>query len=151
MQSTANVLMAQASVVKFDFGLRAIKAIIGIAENLKQQVQNIWESDLPDIVNEDALDRVPWKSDQIIKDVQDEVDPMPEDFVAAEEQKRDGRSPTKKRAAPSMASEIATGDIGHNSIDEDDESIFSKTITEEISDPEEDEDAEKEDRVESGL
>jgi hypothetical protein len=30
--------MAQSSVVKFDFGLRAIKAIVGIAENMKQQV-----------------------------------------------------------------------------------------------------------------
>ena len=36
VQDTANVLMQQASVVKFDFGLRAIKAIIGIAESLKQ-------------------------------------------------------------------------------------------------------------------
>lgn len=78
VQALANVLMQQASVVKFDFGLRAIKAIIGIAENLKQQVQNIWESDLPDIVNEDALDRVNWKSEQIIKDVQMDVDPMPD-------------------------------------------------------------------------
>ena len=36
VQNLANVLMQRASVVKFDFGLRAIKAIIGIAENLKQ-------------------------------------------------------------------------------------------------------------------
>lgn len=35
VQSLANVLMQQASVVKFDFGLRAIKAIVGIAEQLK--------------------------------------------------------------------------------------------------------------------
>ena len=32
VQALANVLMQQASVVKFDFGLRAIKAIVGIAE-----------------------------------------------------------------------------------------------------------------------
>ena len=32
VQNLANVLMQQASVVKFDFGLRAIKGIIGIAE-----------------------------------------------------------------------------------------------------------------------
>jgi len=55
--------------VKFDFGLRAIKAIIAIAENLKQQVQNIWESDLPDIVNEDALELVRWKGPDIIADI----------------------------------------------------------------------------------
>ena len=36
VQNLANVLMQQASVVKFDFGLRAIKGIIGIAEQLKQ-------------------------------------------------------------------------------------------------------------------
>ena len=67
--------------MKFDFGLRAIKAIIGIAENLKQQVQNIWESDLPDIVNEDALDSVRWKSHEIILDIQNEIDPTPEEFI----------------------------------------------------------------------
>lgn len=67
--------------MKFDFGLRAIKAIIGIAENLKQQVQNIWESDLPDIVNEDALDSVRWKNHEIIEDIQNELDPTPEEFI----------------------------------------------------------------------
>ena len=70
--------MQQASVVKFDFGLRAIKAIIGIAEQLKQQVQNIWESELPDIINDDNLDTVPWKQSQIINDVQTDIDPSPE-------------------------------------------------------------------------
>lgn len=88
VQGLANVLMQQASVVKFDFGLRAIKAIVAIAEQLKQQVLNIWESDLPDIVNEDAMDRVRWKHEHIIKDVQDELDPSPEAFIEQAEFKR---------------------------------------------------------------
>ena len=36
VQNLANILMSTSSVVKFDFGLRAIKAIVGIAENMKQ-------------------------------------------------------------------------------------------------------------------
>ena len=56
---------------------------------------------MPDIVNEDALDRVRWRPEQIIKDVQDDVDPSPEVFVQQEELKRqnvvENRSPTKKR------------------------------------------------------
>lgn len=59
VQKLANILMAQASVVKLDFGLRAIKAIISIAENLKQQAQNIWESELPDLINDNSLDIIP--------------------------------------------------------------------------------------------
>jgi len=60
-------------------------------------VQNIWESDLPDIVNEDAMGGVRWKGEHIIKDVQDEVDPSPEAFIEQQEVKRVDRSPTTKR------------------------------------------------------
>lgn len=67
--------MAQSSVVKLDFGLRAIKAIISIAENLKQQVQNIWESELPDFINDSSLDIIPIKSLAMITDVQNELEP----------------------------------------------------------------------------
>ena len=67
--------MAQSSVVKLDFGLRAIKAIISIAENLKQQVQNIWESELPDFINDSSLDTIPIKSLAMITDVQNELEP----------------------------------------------------------------------------
>ena len=74
-------------MVKFDFGLRAIKAIIAIAENLKQQVANIWESDLPDIVNEDAIDRCKWKGPDIIAEVQNELDPSPDQMIAEAEMK----------------------------------------------------------------
>jgi hypothetical protein len=82
VQKLANILMAQASVVKLDFGLRAIKAIISIAENLKQQAQNIWESELPDLINDDALEIIPSKQASIIVDVQNQVDPNI-DFNAA--------------------------------------------------------------------
>jgi len=54
--------MASNSVVKLDFGLRAIKAIISIAESLKQQVQNIWESELPDLISDSTLEKVPTKA-----------------------------------------------------------------------------------------
>ena len=52
-------------------------------------MQNIWESDLPDIVNEDALDRCQWKPDQIIKAVQEELDPTPDAFIENAEIKRE--------------------------------------------------------------
>ena len=74
VQNLANVLMQQASVVKFDFGLRSVKAIIAIAENLKQQSQNIWESELPDIINDDAMEIVPYKPNQLISDVVSTID-----------------------------------------------------------------------------
>ena len=57
-------------------------------------MQNIWESDLPDIVNEDALDRCQWKSDQIIRDVQNELDPTPDQFLDNE---KITREPGKKK------------------------------------------------------
>ena len=93
--------MQQASVVKFDFGLRAIKAIVGIAEQLKQQVQNIWESDLPDIINEDTMERVHWKGEHIIKEVQDELDPDADAFIAAAttEAKKGGEKPKGPQTA----------------------------------------------------
>jgi hypothetical protein len=47
--------------VSYDFGLRAIKAIIAIAHRLKMQAHNIWESELPDIINDSAVDNVPWR------------------------------------------------------------------------------------------
>jgi len=55
--------------VHYDFGLRAIRAIIGIAQNLKMQAHNIWESELPDIINDSAMDNVPWRGNQMIADV----------------------------------------------------------------------------------
>ena len=103
--------MQQASVVKFDFGLRAIKAIISIAENMKQQVANIWESDLPDIVNEDNLDRVPYRAEQIIKDVQLDLDPTPEQALEADELKRQnqlGRGAKSSAAMGSSAAAVST-------------------------------------------
>lgn len=122
VQSLANVLMQQASVVKFDFGLRAIKAIVSIAEQLKQQVQNIWESDLPDIVNEDAMGGVRWKGEHLIKDVQDEVDPSPEAFIEQQEVKRTDRSPTTKRKDWAEASNMASGELQTSGM----ESVFSQ-------------------------
>ena len=95
--------MQQASVVKFDFGLRAIKAIIAIAEQLKQQVQNIWESDLPDIINEDTMERVRWKGEHIIREVQDELDPDPELAIKeAEIIKRTQQSLQRKQPVKSV-------------------------------------------------
>ena len=58
---------------------------------------------------------------------------MPETIIAQEETKRENRSPTKKRAAPSQASEMATGNNAAESVAEDDESFWSHTITEELS------------------
>lgn len=134
VQDLANVLMQQASVVKFDFGLRAIKGIIGIAENLKQQVQNIWESDLPDIVNEDALERVHWQKEQIIAEVQNELDPSPEQFIDQEDQKH-GAGSKKRAGGPQSSVSNINSNIGNvNPTASLNSSIFSNVITEEFSD-----------------
>ena len=136
--------MQQASVVKFDFGLRAIKAIISIAENMKQQVANIWESDLPDIVNEDNLDRVPYRAEQIIKDVQLDLDPTPEQVLEAEELKRQnqlGRGAKSSAAMGSSAAAVSTVANAAALRSSVDSSIFSQTITEEISTVQEEEEA----------
>ena len=127
VQTLANVLMQQASVVKFDFGLRAIKAIIAIAEQLKQQVQNIWESDLPDIINEDTMERVQWKAEHIIKEVQDELDPDPEAviFQAQETTKREEKSASKLR-------KITMIKQGSMVVEQDDDETSDLTISEEL-------------------
>ena len=55
--------------ISHDFGLRSIKAIVGIAETLKLNAQNISKSDLSDIIDDESLSLVPYTSDQIIKEV----------------------------------------------------------------------------------
>ena len=130
VQQLANVLMQQASVVKFDFGLRAIKAIIAIAEQLKQQVQNIWESDLPDIINEDTMERVRWKGEHIIREVQDELDPDPELIMKeAEIIKRTQQNLQRKPLIKTMKM-----DKGSKTIDVSIEETSELTISEELSD-----------------
>lgn len=41
--------------IAHDFGLRSIKAIIGIAEKLKLQAQNILDSDLTEIIDDYSM------------------------------------------------------------------------------------------------
>ena len=53
IQKLANVLMKKSSCVNQDFGLRAVRAIISIAESLKLVCQNILQSELPDIINDE--------------------------------------------------------------------------------------------------
>jgi len=53
VQKLANVLMKKTSCVNQDFGLRAIRAIISIADSLKLVCQNFLQSELPDIINEE--------------------------------------------------------------------------------------------------
>jgi hypothetical protein len=42
------------------------------------QAHNIWESELPDIINDSAMDNVPWKGNQMIADVQAEMNKVNE-------------------------------------------------------------------------
>ena len=55
--------------IAHDFGLRSIKAIVGIAETLKLQAQNIVDSDLAEIIDDFSLGQVAYKTDQVIKEV----------------------------------------------------------------------------------
>mmetsp|Transcript_42648 Transcript_42648/g.65415 ORF Transcript_42648/g.65415 Transcript_42648/m.65415 type:complete len:82 (-) Transcript_42648:599-844(-) len=59
--------------ITHDFGLRSIKSIVSIAETLKLQAQNIIESGLTEIIDDKTLGRVPYKTDQVIKDVMNET------------------------------------------------------------------------------
>lgn len=52
-----------------DFGLRAIKAIVGIAETLKLQAQGIIDCEMTEIIDDESMTQVPYKSDQIVRDV----------------------------------------------------------------------------------
>lgn len=68
VQALANVIMSKADIAH-DFGLRSIKAIVGIAENLKLHAQNIADSDLTEVIDDYTLSEVPYKTDQVIKEV----------------------------------------------------------------------------------
>jgi hypothetical protein len=54
VQNLANVIMKKTEIAH-DFGLRSIKAIVGIAETLKLQAQNIIDSDLAEIIDDYSL------------------------------------------------------------------------------------------------
>ena len=62
VQALANVIMNKAEIAH-DFGLRSIKAIVGIAENLKLHAQNIADSDLTEVIDDYTLSEVPYKTD----------------------------------------------------------------------------------------
>ena len=65
------------------------------------QAHNIWESELPDIINDSAMDNVPWKGNQMIADVQAEMNKVNEsqeymdDQEDAEKRKSLRKSPSK--------------------------------------------------------
>jgi len=52
-----------------DFGLRSIKAIVGIAETLKLQAQGILDCEMTEIIDDESMTRVPYKTEQIVRDV----------------------------------------------------------------------------------
>ena len=60
--------------LNLDFGLRSIKAIVLIADKLKLQAQNVFESELSHIIDDNLLNSVSYKSDQIIKDALDDTE-----------------------------------------------------------------------------
>jgi len=68
VQALANTMMRK-SGISHDFGLRSIKSIVSIAEQLKLQAQNIIESDLVEIIDDYSMTKIPVKTDQIIKDL----------------------------------------------------------------------------------
>lgn len=63
----------QKSEIAHDFGLRSIKAIIGIAETLKLHAQDIKESELTEIIDDYTLEVVGYKSEQIIREIMNKV------------------------------------------------------------------------------
>jgi hypothetical protein len=69
IQKQANELMSRHSHVRQDFGLRAIRAIIHIAECLKRQAQNLQNSEMPDMIHEHVMAKLAWKDTKMINDV----------------------------------------------------------------------------------
>ena len=55
VQKLANVIMSKADIAH-DFGLRSIKAIVGIAENMKLEAQNIKDSDLTEVIDDYSIE-----------------------------------------------------------------------------------------------
>jgi hypothetical protein len=58
--------MQKTQIVKKDFGLRAIRGIVEIAEILRRQSQNLLVSEVPDIINERVLSKVNYKDHALI-------------------------------------------------------------------------------------
>ena len=62
VQEQGNKIMKNSNN-SYDFGLRSIKAIIAIAERLKLQATNLEESEIRDVIDDETLNRVPYKPD----------------------------------------------------------------------------------------
>jgi len=103
--------------VHYDFGLRAIRAIIGIAQNLKMQAHNIWESELPDIINDSAMDNVPWKGNQMIADVQAEMNKVNESQEYMEDQDDIEHRRSLKKSGSKMSSKKQQSFVNATPID----------------------------------
>lgn len=101
VQTRASTMMKRPGI-SHDFGLRSIKSIVAIAETLKLQIYNIIDSELAEIIDENTLLGVPFKSDQIIKDIMAITQAQVSKQVAAalkpEEDARRGSRGRKKRA-----------------------------------------------------
>lgn len=101
VQTWASTMMKRPGI-SHDFGLRSIKSIVAIAETLKLQIYNIIDSELAEIIDENTLLGVPFKSDQIIKDIMAITQAQVSKQVAAalkpEEDVRRGSRGRKKRA-----------------------------------------------------
>lgn len=69
IQKLAAVLVRTQSSVSMDFGLRAIRAIVNIAECYMRQCQNLQYSEIPDIINKSAMGQINWNGTDVIKDV----------------------------------------------------------------------------------
>lgn len=52
--------------IAHDFGLRSIKAIVGLAEHLKVQAQGLRDSELVNIIDDHSINQVGYKGNQII-------------------------------------------------------------------------------------
>ena len=62
VQALANVVMDKTDIA-LDFGLRSIKAIVAIAEALKLNAMNISESPLTEMIDDNKIAAIPYKSE----------------------------------------------------------------------------------------
>lgn len=74
VQNLADVVM-QRTEIAHDFGLRSIKAIVNIAEHLKLQAYNIVDCELSEIIDDESLNKVEYKPDQVVREVMNQSTP----------------------------------------------------------------------------
>ena len=106
VQNLADVVM-QRTEIAHDFGLRSIKAIVNIAEHLKLQAYNIVDCELSEIIDDESLNKVEYKPDQVVREVMNQSTPAGALKTLQQNMGNDGQA--ADAAAPPSPTKIKKG------------------------------------------